>query len=54
MEFMLVIRDGEWKPCAYFIDGKRVSKEAYNILLASYTNLGAHDTPRHLVCRLSL
>lgn len=32
MEFMLVIRDGEWKPCAYFIDGKRVSKEAYNIM----------------------
>lgn len=32
MEFMLVIRDGEWKPCAYFIDGKRVSKEAYTTM----------------------
>ena len=32
MEFMFVIRDDEWKPCAYFIDGKRVSKEAYNIM----------------------
>ena len=31
MEFLLVIRDGEWKPCAYFIDGKRVSKDAYAV-----------------------
>lgn len=32
MEFTLVIRDGEWKPCAYLIDGKCVFREAYNIM----------------------
>ena len=43
MEFMLVIRDGEWKPCAYFIDGKRVSKEAYNIMEYEIQTHGVAD-----------
>ena len=43
MEFMLVIRDGEWKPCAYFIDGKRVSKEAYNIMEYEVQTHGVAD-----------
>ena len=40
---MLVIRDGEWKPCAYFIDGKRVSKEAYNIMEYEIQTHGVAD-----------
>ena len=26
MEFLLVIRDGEWKPCAYFIAGMPITQ----------------------------
>ena len=49
MEFMLVIRDGEWKPCAYFIDGKRVSKEAYNIMEYEIQTHGVADCFLHAV-----
>lgn len=31
MLFMAVIRKGEIIPCAYFIDGKRVSREYYEL-----------------------
>lgn len=49
MEFMLVIRDGEWKPCAYFIDGKRISKEAYNIMEYEVQTHGVADCFLHAV-----
>lgn len=43
MQFMMVIRDGEWKPCAYFIDGKRVSRVAYNHMEYAVQQRGLAD-----------
>ena len=36
MEFMEVVRKTEVKPCAYFLDGKRVSKSKYEYFYGTH------------------
>lgn len=40
MEFMEVVRKTEVKPCAYFLDGKRVSKSKYEYFYGIANSLG--------------
>lgn len=42
MEFMRVVRKSEDKPCAYFLNGKRVSKSKYEYFYGIANVLGSH------------
>lgn len=43
MEFMRVVRKEEFFPCAFFIDGKRVSYERYAYEEAQVSYYGTFD-----------
>jgi hypothetical protein len=40
MEFMYVVRKTESKPCAYYLDGKRVCKAIYDYFMSQTLGKG--------------